>query len=587
MTRVLGYSTAAYSIFTRPLCIGICCIAASPVSAATLEFLDGSVSRERIVTASDGPSYFNFTETDPQETTLDFTLDGAGLVEGQNLSFGFNLSAVESYDVTFAQPGRSPITFTNSAPNFLFSVSEFVPSLEFSVEFLDLNGNAIPLVQLPSLGTTTETAILQTSNGVNVAAQFLEANSAVEPEGAVAVVAIDFSNATPLSLEQAISQFDGNEYIYLSDDGTAPKAFIPDQSALIGSVQEIFDRSDVGITVVDAADVPESVDSLVTVHFLPTDTPGPLGNAYDVRSDEFEGLGYVISGGDRFDRDKDGNVVIFKDQNTLSLENLARTIAHEAGHGFGLHHVDDQTTPAEVMDYSFDPSVPEVFSGQPLQTELFEGEPGDSLIPTEAFRVDVYSQFHLRSYALEEDFSFLINEEGLIPGRYDIGNIEYALWTLDLSALDERLSWYISEEGHDAELGGGNFVTNINSSITDRLLSILIPAGSEFQLFASRENTFSIDVVIGASDDGDVTTLLSSGAMLQELSAYDWFGAAPRELASIGTSFGGIWEDDPSGINTISPNPLPSSLVQLLAAIAAISALAMIRSTRMTRRLMA
>lgn len=521
------------------------------------------------------------------DTSIQFTpIDGGGNInqlgisDDQEFSFGTETLLSDSFGIVFSPPNNSSangerfgfgLTKTTTSPEIPSLTSSIsIPTKPEDIDFsagtgasasYSLAENGIYDYRFELLIDTQNLAI-----SMNVPPVEEPAPSTTEK----AVVAIDFSNSSGLSLETAIAPYSDNEYVYMSS-GTSEIAFVSDQDLLISEVQDIFDRSNVAIEVVDAALINDDVDSLVTVLLMPNDIPDSLGEAFDIKSSEYEGLGYLISGGDRFDLDKDGRVAIFKDENDVSREFLASIIAHEAGHGFGLHHVDDENTSAEVMDYSFQPDVGEVFSDVPLSTVIFEGEPGDIRFPigdlpfpTTAFRGDINSQYHLRAYALGENQTYLREDEGLVPGSYDLMSEEPDLsqWLFDFGENTNDLAWYVSEHGHDRAFSSLNMLYSLDHFFEEGQLGLLLPDNAEFQIFGLDANDSIIDFVLaplGTSVFGDD---LKIGDLSNDLGLFDFRSGSAELFDTVSVQRGlSVVYGDPA---SVAPVPLSGSLANYL-----------------------
>ncbi len=122
-----------------------------------------------------------------------------------------------------------------------------------------------------------------------------------------------------------------------------------------------------GLDMMVVTSPPEKMDDALTVRFgrpVIFDSTGTgnyvrlSGNAFDIVP---RSSGGII---DRFNRRRDGEVAIFLDetQPDVTTSDIAKTIFHEAGHAFGLFHIEpDPNDPSQVMDSASDHANPNEF----------------------------------------------------------------------------------------------------------------------------------------------------------------------------------------------------------------------------------
>lgn len=226
--------------------------------------------------------------------------------------------------------------------------------------------------------------------------------------------------------------------------GSMPgSVFSPTQEGLIvQGVQEILTTSGLNINV--TANRPSG--DFLTVEFgrrVTGDFDGnpatlePLyGIAYDVLPASRQGNG----GADRYDLRKDGKVAAFLEPSDDFLL-IVETVLHEAGHAYGLRHIDPLPGGSEVMDYT-DPD---------LTTGLaFYNMPADIIAdfgpPVRTLNEEHNPLYHLRRYVNGDTLDSLASSS-LSPGGYDERG--FTIFGINISNL------FITDSVFDLSIGNG------------------------------------------------------------------------------------------------------------------------------------
>ncbi|MFL4468517.1 hypothetical protein ACERZ8_01000 [Tateyamaria armeniaca] len=355
--------------------------------------------------------------------------------------------------------------------------------------------------------------------------------------------------------------------------------YLPNIEDLRTEVREIFyERSGVNVDVVigDPDDVPHSYQSVLEVTFAPDSSVKQFGEAHDItnESESFgESVEYFVTWGiDRFDRRRDGEVTIFKDEMDLSIADLATTIAHEVGHGFGLPHIDDPSVP-EVMDYVFDGDL-ERFSGvRSLVTCL--GSSCDSAIddPVRALAGFVNPQYHLRAHVLGESRNDL-EAEGLTPGSYDLpGIFDYQTASINIqNALDSIVglgqstilgdyNFFAVDLLLGASLDGDPHLHRIDEFFVDGIFRFAMNDFSPFFVFGRSRFHPSFEFTIGNQINESIIGISTEDILSGTLGVFDTSNGKSSQFASISVKAGNVYRSTESGgYATVAPVPLSASI---------------------------
>ncbi len=263
---------------------------------------------------------------------------------------------------------------------------------------------------------------------------------------------------------------------------------------------------------------PLTPDEALTVRFgdpifVDPDGTGPLPEA------RLFGMAYDVSPGgtpypDRFDLRDGGEVAVFPQFNNPDfataeqlIEYTAEVIVHEAGHGFGLRHVNpDGSGAVSVMDYDHAFSDLEIFSNQVSQIL----EPPDTTNGADGSLGTHNPVYHLRRYAMNASQESLA-DAGVTGGTWDDG--VYDLWQFDLDAISGSTSLLGDSlfnlaaamgqgpSGYAIEPGLGVIAYDEQSPIVDfQGFSVLVSSDFELRLFASSGAGNVWDLFFGFGD---------------------------------------------------------------------------------------
>jgi hypothetical protein len=225
---------------------------------------------------------------------------------------------------------------------------------------------------------------------------------------------------------QSVVSIDGPEDRLTFPPGTTGEGILALQQAVKERVTEIFRNSGITVNILDSP-TPDTLEIRLGNSF-PYDEDGDgtndarmTGEAYDV------GFG-VNATVDRFNVRKDGEVAVFVDFNRDNVASIAELIAHEAGHGLGLRHINpDGAATTAIMDYE------QTGTGAGRYTDTANQilEPPDD--PGGAGRFGTHNPvYHLRRYALGESHDSLASQ-AILPGTWDDG--AYSILSFNLQAL--------------------------------------------------------------------------------------------------------------------------------------------------------
>jgi hypothetical protein len=393
-----------------------------------------------------------------------------------------------------------------------------------------------------------------------------------------AAIFIDFSNlASDLKLVSTAT-FDGDFVTYWAplNETDEIEVVISDPERLVSLVQEIFRESGINVDVItDNSNISE-YDSVISALFRPGEKD-KLGEAADVVPSSWElltsdGSSIVVPyllRVDQGDQRKDGTVTVFVDENDRTLEDIARVIAHEAGHGFGAFHTNGPGT-SDVMDYEFDISgnTPERFMGQPLLTGSFVKNSAGEFDFRPFLAVTgvgtTNAQWHLRHYALGEPAEALASE-GLIPGTYDtdLGGILSA-FLLASDVFDSDVDWYLSVDDGFGDLGDGNFSIQLDQFVSAGSLYLAPLVGQTFSLMGRSKDSNFIDIVLGIEKYGDIITSFDSASIINSGAGFYQYMSIlgdPEWVSDVEITHLGRFSLRADGVGVpVSPIPIPASL---------------------------
>jgi hypothetical protein len=467
---------------------------------------------------------------------------------------------------------------------------------DYAVSLTGLPVSEGPSIERPPI-TTPETAVVLVDFRVEQDVAFgpLE----IDPDAAATILG-------PVS---------GTQFIRLIDDPQALSSDLPDRQEILTAAQEIFWRSGIDVTVRDLSDVSaaelDEFDSTIRVVFAENAfSDGSrkstwVGEAYDVQNEITATAGFlgliqspleapantllIRRGIDQFDTRKDGNVVVFVDNALENVPDYAGTpaqyfgniIAHEAGHGFGAFHTEeDLSDPTDIMDYQIAASGERfIQTDAPIRIgDLSSTSDGDTV---GAFSdvVKHNAAYHLRRYALgESEESLQVYEDGsftselLIPGNYDqpdglarnqtavLGTVQFGQDAVEGAIVDNvlRAIYLFTPEG-DGSFGEGGFLRDITSLFEGNQFSFLIENGMEFSILGQSQSSTVIDTFFGVlKADGKLDTALTTEKMLSsEIGLFDFDdGGAVREIATISAQSFGQFRQVATG-EFVSATPIP------------------------------
>lgn len=296
---------------------------------------------------------------------------------------------------------------------------------------------------------------------------------------------LDFG--TPLTTEFYVKNnlLNKGQHVAMREGTMKAGAFsAADRTALITAVQDIFDRSNIGIYVTDQ----KPTTPALTVRFTDSQllykksdgTQMRLeGDAYDITAPSF--FGSTI---DRFDKRKDGTVAVFMNPANGQIWEIADTVAHEAAHGFGARHINPGNC-TEVMDYATCSSGS--FSTQPFAIT----EP-----PTSTGNVSSQTHnpaYHLRKYAVGESDA----EIGLTAGTWDKPGVTIFGMTLSFSNLSQAIPELSFAPLHGATSFDGGVLRSLGSiAAGSSSLSLQLDSDEPIEFFGSSSDLSEIDIFL-------------------------------------------------------------------------------------------
>ncbi|RMD64865.1 MAG: PEP-CTERM sorting domain-containing protein [Alphaproteobacteria bacterium] len=224
--------------------------------------------------------------------------------------------------------------------------------------------------------------------------------------------------------EQTVIQIDGFEDELTYPPGTTGTGILALQQGVKDKVTEIFAASGVEVNILDSP-TPDTLE----VRFGPAIIYDENGDG--VADDQLGGQAYDVGFGilgahDRFNVRNDGNVAVFVNFDTDSIETLAERVAHEAGHGLGLRHINpDGPLASAVMDYD------QVLGDTERFTDAVSNivEPPNNPIP--AASVGTHNPvYHLRRYGQDISADDLA-ADSVLPGTWDQGSYSISSFNLE------------------------------------------------------------------------------------------------------------------------------------------------------------
>jgi len=444
------------------------------------------------------------------------------------------------------------------------------------IELVDAEGDLIPVSggraeQITDLGSDSK--VLSSFVTLNELPFFDQRRSNYEKEFEVSedeakiYVLLDFDGEVGAGFRVKDTLI-GGEALEVVDGGTHPKAefTVDQQKFLTEKVEKIFKNSRMeGIVVVtDRLAIPEGK----TVYEVEFGDPAPInsfseGKAYDTG---------VLSGVDLFDLNKGGTVVVFP--NVLLLDDVAETIAHEVGHGFGLIHTNDTDifggSTTSVMQ------TPEIISSPDATSFLGVPARGSDLLFN---ALTQNAQFATRYFALDESYRDLVAEYGALGiGSVDVLGIGSdpaisvvrfagmkAFETFFGPSFREKTEFFLKTSTGGSE---GTFLHSLNSLWTDDgALAFEIWDIFEYSIVGSSSQGGMIDLAFGIKgDEGIKTQLFNSDLVADKLTLFDFSGEAPLALFKVDVDVEG-------GLFPPAVVPLPAGSVLILTGLAGLAAL--------------
>lgn len=367
-----------------------------------------------------------------------------------------------------------------------------------------------------------------------------------------------------------------------------------DRVRVIQELEAILSRSELKIDVVTDATELQNYETYIRARFDPDgDGDAGLGEARDIRLDTSlsDGLGYLVTSLDRFDKRKDGTVDIYFDNSTRGETSdvvaslAAATIAHEAGHGFGLRHIEgvsvnsgDSSFSKDVMDYDFYPSVPETFADQVYDAATITGDLNNAnyLTGFAASFATHNPQYHLRRYALAEDVS------SYQAGNYDDQLFENVFSSVSLSlptiSSDQGTTWYLEYVDQESGFGDHSTLIDLSDYFENGELRLLIDPLARFRVLGTDGSNEILDYILGNfSEDGlfrDVLTAVDFTSNDVEIGWYDQLSGNIDFFSSAEISSRSHYTYADSGFSkhSVAPVPLPAGFLFLITGLLAVSA---------------
>lgn len=291
-----------------------------------------------------------------------------------------------------------------------------------------------------------------------------------------------------------------------------------DQNTVTSIVQSIFTRSGLPIEVTKQKPTGNDFltvrfgDALPKVDFYGDGTLHSInGIAYNVLPEDADNPEKDLSGVDRFNQRKNGTVGIFVTPNqdgTLQLGQIAEHVAHEAGHGWGLAHINPFIGDGkEVMDYADSPAP--IYTNFPADI-YYTPKDGN----TEGNGYTHNPLYHLKRYVLDETPNDKLNIESLMPGTWDIPDKLSTTITFKGLGINFIKDFYVVYIDDSGLLGEGVFSRKIpNYSPGSDELTVSIDHLQNFSIIGSTTDNSFFDVVLGLDNTSGVTAILSISAL--------------------------------------------------------------------------
>ncbi|QIL01816.1 hypothetical protein G7078_02790 [Sphingomonas sinipercae] len=284
------------------------------------------------------------------------------------------------------------------------------------------------------------------------------------------------------------------------------------QQQIVAETQQIFANSLIPILVTNIQPDAVTLTHSTTVRFSDFFSPSPSDpNSYAYQLTTGSLLGWAYEGVDQFNQSSQNEVGVFiGDQNNLRL--IAEVIAHEAGHSFGLRHINPfPGNTSEVMDYDWatDPTgyrwfwdMPAAVTDQGLVNTLYTHN----------------NAYHLLRWALGYTHEEIVQERGLEPGTWDRDYLGQT-WKLELSSiLSEGLDlakiviFRLGEDGGQGDLFSSTDPIYVTPG---QPISLELPVGGTFRIvgYANADDTVASYIIGTATTTGPDVTFTSPGEL--------------------------------------------------------------------------
>jgi PEP-CTERM motif len=528
-----------------------------------------------IVASSFGGSFFeNFKNFMGAGTgTATATMQLTGTIEtGGSVSFSFEADSGDELNIS----GDNSISFFSSTEGTLNET--FGINFDYSFNFSSVTPVTFEQ-RLQATSNATATAKLVSINFSNGPPE-PEPEPEPEPDPPAAIdLVINWGDALTRKFEiftdnatgeQWVGHLPGTENALTYPPGTTGAGILALQQAVKDKVTQIFDTSGVAVNILDSS-TPDTLE-VRFANALPmfdADGDGVASNsqggvAYDV------GFG-VLAGNDRFNVRKDGNVAVFVDFDNDTPETLAERIAHEAGHGLGLRHVNpDGPVATAVMDYDQAPGDTERFTD--FVSPIVEPPTGIAGPGNLGTHNPVY---HLRRYGQDIPNSDLASD-GIAPGTWDSGSYDISSFNMEeLNGTNALLGDSLFNLTVQSLPGVGGFESIANQlSYTAQIdlpgfggLEILFHPDAPMRIMASSQPGTEWDLFFGLGDSiadmkllfEDLTEGPLAGTIFQYLKDLDIY----RIVGSFGATVGRYAAVSDTGAIQLAATqvPEPSSLL--------------------------
>lgn len=337
------------------------------------------------------------------------------------------------------------------------------------------------------------------------------------------------------------------------------------------SISETYEKDAITVRFTDALTYDPDGDGIFEEYKL-------SGKAYDIGVKDEDG-NTLYGAVDKFNQRKDGEIGVFLSLDSIdSAKSIAETIAHEAGHAFGLMHINPiEGNGVEVMDYypryqNLIPNEIEEFYNQPAE---IVHKPWDSDDPRAVLEREEMGDmhnpvYHMRRFVNGDESSDLI-AQGISPGNWDLKSLETILLAFDRISSDMGI-YNISILGlsgfglkdYESQAEGKVFYDAI-SPFNNSILKFFVPTEFSFQLAGMSDPASDFyDVYFGFGDPmnpqltwGDFQRDLFEGSIFT-------FSENSETFSSIG-SFAAHAENritylNPDGASAAAVVPEPSTI---------------------------